>query len=237
MGISIIEEEKAARQLMKRTASLTYEDDWYTPTSILTQIKIGDLKKVRKEYTRLRDIAQKRLKRLEAADMGDTQAYLKNVHHYPKLKDIKTKYELAGRLSDLSRFIKAEASTVSGQRQIRAKTINTLHEHGYDFVNDTNIVDFGRFMEEYRKQKLEDMGYDSGDAAETYSVVVKHELDPEEVKKDFEFWLENLATAKTLRRSKASKGSAERIKKRIIKKTKTKTKRKSSTKYSRGRRK
>ena len=235
MGISIIEEEKAARQLMKRTASLTYEDNWYTPTSILTQIKTGDLKKVRKEYTRLRDIAQKRLKRLEAADMGDTQAYLKNVSHYPKLKDIKTKYELAGRLSDLSRFIKAEASTVSGQRQIRAKSIQTLHDHGYDFVNDTNIVDFGRFMEEYRKQKLEDMGYDSGDAAETYSVVVKHDLDPEEVKKDFEFWLENLATAKTLRRSKASKGSAERIKKRIIKKTKTK-KRKSRAKTSRRRR-
>ena len=236
MGISIIDEEKAARQLMKRrTASLTYEDDWYTPTSILTQIKTGNMKKVRKEYTRLRDISQKRLKRLEAASMGDTQAYLKNVHHYPKLKDIKTKYELAGRVSDLSRFIKAEASTVSGQRQIRAKSIQTLHDHGYDFVNDTNIVDFGRFMEEYRKQKLEDMGYDSGDAAETYSVVVKHELDPEEVKKDFEFWLENLATAKTLRRSKASKGSAERIKKRIIKKTKTK--RKSSTKSSRGRRK
>ena len=235
MGISIIEEEKAARQLMKRTASLTYEDDWYTPTSILTQIKTGNMKKVRKEYTRLRDISQKRLKRLEAADMGDTQAYLKNVHHYPKLKDIKTKYELAGRLSDLSRFIKAEASTVSGQRKIRAKSIQTLHDHGYDFVNDTNIVDFGRFMEEYRKQKLEDMGYDSGDAAETYSVVVKHELDPEEVKKDFEFWLENLATAKTLRRSKASKGSAERIKKRIIKKTKTK-KRKSRVKTSRRRR-
>lgn len=235
MGINIVDEEKAARQLMRKTASLTYEDDWYTPTSILTQIKTGNMKKVRKEYTRLRDISQKRLKRLEAADMGDTQAYLKNVSHYPKLKDIKTKYELAGRLSDLSRFIKAEASTVSGQRQIRAKSIQTLHDHGYDFVNDTNIVDFGRFMEEYRKQKLEDMGYDSGDAAETYSVVVKHDLDPEEVKKDFEFWLENLATAKTLRRSKASKGSAERIKKRIIKKTKTK-KRKSRAKTSRRRR-
>lgn len=228
MGISIIDEEKAARQLMKRTASLTYEDDWYVPTSILTQIKTGEMKKVRKEYTRLRDIAQKRLKRLEAAEMDDTQAYLKNVHHYPKLKDIKTKYELAGRLSDLSRFIKAEASTVSGQRQIRAKSIKTLHEHGYNFVNDDNIVDFGKFMEEYRKQNLEDMGYDSGDAADTYSVVLKHELDPKEVEAEFEFWLDNVSTALTLRRSKASKGSYEKIKKRLVKKLEQKSKAKKS---------
>jgi hypothetical protein len=35
MGINIVDEEKAARQLMKRTASLTYEDDWYTPEEVV----------------------------------------------------------------------------------------------------------------------------------------------------------------------------------------------------------
>lgn len=216
-------------------AKLTYDPNWYIPTKIKAEIQ-ENRAAVRKEYTRLRDIAQKRLKRLKAAGLDDTQAYLKNYKHYPKLKDIKSDAELASRLSDLSRFITAKGSTVSGQKDIMKKSLTTLHDKGYKFVNEGNFRDFGKFMEEYRKQML-DMSYDSGDAADLYGVVIKHQLDPEKVKADFEFWLENLDRAEKLRKSKSA-GNYEKTKGRIqkqldvVEKRKRKGKAKKSKKRS-----
>ena len=195
-------------------AKLTYDSDWYVPTKIRDELK-KDPAIVRKEYTRLRDIAQKRLKRLKASGLDDTQAYLRNYKHYPKLKDIKSDSELAARLSDLARFITAKGSTVSGQKDIMKKSLSTLHDTGYTFVNEGNFRDFGKFMEEYRNQML-DMSYDSGDAADFYGVVVKHQLDPEKVKADFKFWLENLDRAEKLKKSKSA-GNYEKTKGRIQK--------------------
>ena len=205
---------------MARKASLHYDFDWYTPSNLKAMLE-GDKElssQVRKEYTRLRDVAQKRLKRLKAAGYEDTEGYKRNVVHYPKLKDVKTKSELAQRLSDLSRFIRSELSTVSGIKERERKTLESLSEHGYDFVNEGNLSDFGDFMEQYRDQLL-DMEYDSGDAAEVYEVAIKHKLDPEEVAQNFEFYLENLEVAKKLRRSK-NDGDTQKFEKRIVKKNK-----------------
>ena len=47
-----------------------------------------------------------------------------------------------------------------------------------------------------------DMEYDSGDAAELYSIIEKHKLDPDKVKENFEFYLDNIDAAMSLRRSK-----------------------------------
>lgn len=196
-------------------AKLTYDPDWYIPTKIRDELK-KDPASVRKEYTRLRDISQKRLKRLKAAGYDDIQAYLRNVNHYPKLKDIKSNNELASRLSDLSRFILAKSSTVSGNKKIMYKNLTTLHDTGYNFVNEENFRDFGKFMEEYRNQML-DMSYDSGDAADLYGVVIKHKLDPKQVEEEFEFWLENVDKAMKLRKSKASEGNYKKVRARIQK--------------------
>lgn len=200
-------------------ARLTYDFSWYTPSEIKAKLEAGgDLEKqVRKEYTRLRDISQKRLKRLAAAGYTDTEVYQRNYKHYPKLKDIKSKSELAQRLSDLSRFVGSSQSTVKGIKERNKQTLDTLKEHGYGFVNEGNLSDFGDFMEQYRDQLL-DMDYDSGDAAELYRIVEKHGLDPDKVAADFEFYLDNLDKAAALRKAKSSTGNEEVFKKRIEKK-------------------
>lgn len=203
---------------MARRATLSYDLVWYTPSNLVAMLE-GDkalVSQVRKEYTRLRDISQKRLKRLAKAGYTDTEVYKRNVNHYPKLKDIKTKHELAARLSDLSRFVASAQSTVSGIKEKERKSLESLSEHGYGFVNESNLQEFGDFMEEYRNQLL-DMDYDSGDAAELYNVVIKHKLDPSKVQENFEYWLENLEKAQALRRSKTD-GNYEKTKKRLEKK-------------------
>lgn len=204
---------------MATRARLTYDFSWYTPSEIKAKLEAGgDLaKQVRKEYTRLRDISQKRLKRLAAAGYTDTEVYQRNYKHYPKLKDIKSKSELAQRLSDLSRFVGSSQSTVKGIKERNKQTLETLKEHGYGFVNESNLRDFGDFMEQYRDQLL-DMDYDSGDAAELYRIVEKHGLDPDKVAADFEFYLDNLDKAAALRKAKSSTGNEEVFKKRILKK-------------------
>ena len=200
---------------MAKKSQPTYDKTWYLPTNLTKQLK-SDPAAVRKEYTRLRDIAQKRLKRFEASGLTNTQAYRKNVKHYPLLKDIKSDYELAGRLSDLERFISAKAGSVSGQRAIRKKSIVTLHDNDYTFVNEENFDDFTDFMESYRDQ-LYDMEYDSGDAADLFGVVVKQKIDPEKVKKDFDFWLENIDKAKGMRTDKKTIGDYEAVKGKLQK--------------------
>lgn len=178
---------------MAKKATLSYGITWYTPSKLKAMLEgsKAEQAQVRKEYTRLRDISQKRLKRLKAAGYANTEVYKRNVKHYKKLKDIKTKSELAGRLSDLSRFIEAEASTVTGIKEWRAKTLATLGENGYTFVNEKNLDKFGDFMEEYRNQML-DMSYDSGDSADLFNIVTKKRISPDEVFKNFEVWLANL---------------------------------------------
>lgn len=205
---------------MAKRAKLTWDRDWYTPSNIKAMIDAGRLKEVRKEYTRLRDISQKRLKRLKAAGYEETEIYQRNYKHYPLLKNIKTNSELAQRLSDLSRFIESRRSTIKGIKDQRTQSIQTLHEHGYDFVNDRNYQDFVRFMESYRDNLL-DMEYDSGDAAELFGVAEKHKIEPEKMQNDFEFWLENLDLAKKLRRARKTTGSYSDF----YKKTRDKTKR------------
>lgn len=206
---------------MAKIARPTYDVNWYTPSEIKAKLEAGgDLEKeVRKEYTRLRDISQKRLKRLAAAGYSNTEVFQRNVRHYPKLKDIKTKSELAQRLSDLSRFVGSTQSTLKGLKAREQKTLESLRESGYTFVNESNLKDFGDFMEQYRDQLL-DMDYDSGDAAELYRIVEKHGLDPDKVAEDFEFYLDNLEKAAELRRSRSSTGNTEKFKKRLEKKIK-----------------
>ena len=204
---------------MAKTARPTYEFSWYTPSEIKAKLDAGgDLEKeVRKEYTRLRDISQKRLKRLAAAGYTDTEVYEKNVKHYPKLANIKSKSELAQRLSDLSRFIASSQSTVKGIRERERKVLEKLHENDFGFVNESNLKDFGEFMELYRDSMADMAGYDSGDAAELYSVVEKHKLDPDKVAEDFELYLDNLEQLKKMRRAKSSTGNTEGFKRRVEK--------------------
>lgn len=144
---------------------------------------------IRREYSRLRDIAQKRLERL-ARNEPTSYAYRKNVGQYPRLSDIGTEgaKEL---LPQLARFIGAKAGSVTGIREQRNMALETLREHGYDFINKGNIKQFGEFMEAYRADKaLQVVG--SPTAAELYEAAKERHMNIEEIKEQFAMWLEAL---------------------------------------------
>ena len=214
----------------------TYEKEFYYPSNLRSLMRYADTytdeqkaaskaatAAVRKEYTRLRDIAQKRLKRLGSSKFAESQTYKMNVSHYPKLRDIKTPEELAYRLSDLSRFIESPLSTVTGQKSQMQKALATLHstvdkdgypKEAYLFVNEDNFIAFTEFMDEWRSQHLDGL-YDSGEAADAFAVMDKHGISASQIQEDFEFWLENREDAEKLRKSQKSTGDPDALKKQL----------------------
>ena len=140
----------------------------YTPESLILE----DEKDLRREYTRYRDIAQKRLKRLRNEGFGKSQiAQAFGGEDVPKLSTLKTKEDIVFALTTLKGFIDAKQSTVKGMRKYikeerekankidkkLAETIATLNKRfpeGNKFHKD-NIQNFFDFMNNRVTQEIE----------------------------------------------------------------------------------
>ena len=145
-------------------------------------------KNLREEYSRLRSIAVKRLQRLGNSEWNDTELYLRSKNKFKKLKDIKSNRELRFLLSDLHNFLKSPRSSVTGLDKIRKQSIDTLHQHGYDFVTKKNFRDFGRFME-WAREHAQAYMYDSQRVANAYyELAVKRNLSQKEIESAFRAW-------------------------------------------------
>ena len=96
-----------------------------------------DERTLRREYTRLRDIAQKRLGRMGQTMFERSETYRQNVGQFEKTRDIKTVSQLRQNLTQLARFVMAESSTIQA----------SWRKKGYDWVNESNWFDFIDFLE------------------------------------------------------------------------------------------
>lgn len=131
-----------------------YDEKWYTVQGAETMIRTGtkaDMSTMRSEYTRMRDTAQKRIKRL-GEKFPESKAYQSHAKGFPKLKDIDPR-DFAKAFSELSKFLRAKGSTVTGQKEIKAKTIDTWQKQGLN-LNQKNYDKTIKVLEEMRKQKI-----------------------------------------------------------------------------------
>ena len=142
---------------------------------------------VRAEYSRLRDIAQKRLQRLAKSEPG-SYAYRANVGQYAPARG-QTTEEIRTQLPTLAKFIAAKTGSVSGIRAQRAKAVRTFQEHGYKFITRENIGTFGEFMEAFKSKKGKTRAYGSYEAVELWEFTQEHDIDPDRVTKQFAQWL------------------------------------------------
>lgn len=105
-------------------------------------------KELRQEYARLRAVAQKSIQRLGESEFASGATYRNAVGRFPITKSIKDKRELTMALVDISRFLSAKGSSVSGLKDIRAEQVNTWrNQYGYDFVNMGNYAAWVEFLE------------------------------------------------------------------------------------------
>lgn len=105
------------------------------------------VKELRREYSRLRDVAQKRLGRLERSEFAGSQTVKYNWGRFKKLSEITSAGELTHLLGDLARFLTASRGSVSGMREARRKSVETLQEGGLTFVTEKNFDVFTDFMD------------------------------------------------------------------------------------------
>lgn len=199
-------------------SSLRYPVEAYVP-SVVMMSKYMTEKQMISEYSRLRSIARKRLERFEGTEWVDTQQYRMNAGRYKPVKEIKNKTELVALLSDVSRFVTARTGSVSGLRVQRRQSIQSLHEHGYTFVNRKNFKQFADFMEDWRTWDRNRL-YDSARVAELYHEAKKKQIPLDQLERDFEFWLEknSLEALQNMKRISSKKPhSALDYKKAILK--------------------
>ena len=99
----------------KASATLKYSSELYTPYAL----ESWPDNQMRKEYTRLRDIAQKRIKRLSKDPIsGTSDVYKEFAGGFPTLKAMQgDRKALEQALADVARFVRSKGSTVGGARQ------------------------------------------------------------------------------------------------------------------------
>lgn len=145
-----------------------FDEKWYTAQGAETMARIGtkdDLSTMRSEYTRMRDVAQKRIKRLmkEFPESKATQhkfrvqdpvtgETLKEYAGFAKLKDLDPR-DFPKAFAELAKFVKAKGSTVTGQKQIKEKTIKTWQDQGLN-LNQKNYDKVIKILEEMRRRKI-----------------------------------------------------------------------------------
>lgn len=99
----------------KARATLKYSPELYTPYAL----ESWPDRQMRKEYTRLRDIAQKRLKRLSQDPIsGTSDVYKEFAGGFPTIKAMRgDRKALEQALADVARFVRSKESTVGGARE------------------------------------------------------------------------------------------------------------------------
>lgn len=124
----------------------------YTPYALLVKLGKEEIseKDLRREYTRLRNIAQKRITRLKSDPLLKRLENVKDAIStgFPTLKEIgKSSTALAGHLAGLRTFLTKEESTVYGARRKFERNVQKAREAVGDFVDDDTYPDFDRFMQ------------------------------------------------------------------------------------------
>lgn len=121
-----------------------------------------DIKAMRREYTKMRDIAQKRIKRMGQTEFSETQTYKSNRLGFKRLRDL-APGDFAKAFSELSKFVTAKGSTIKGQQESKRKTTAKLNkaigdedEEGNPVtpVNSGNYWRVIKILNEARRQKI-----------------------------------------------------------------------------------
>lgn len=170
----------------------SYPAEFYDPVNGYTDY-VESIAQAKKEIGRLRDIAHKRVQRLEKAGFGKMQTY-KRLEMLSKIRlgEIKSESQASLALSQFYQFLTKAESTVTGARRYKKQKEENvkrlLSSHGYE-VKD--LVSFGEFMEKFRAYYGRRI-IPSDQSAELYSILEGEQFNVDEIMLHFEEFTENL---------------------------------------------
>ncbi len=157
----------------------------YVNTQELKYSKRVTEKELRKVYTYFRDIARKRIKRLE--DYGYTkgaQYQRMKAIGLPILKEIENRNQLAMYLQQTAFFVSTESSTISGIKRIRAQKLEQFEEMGFTGINDSNYDDFVDFFETAKAKYVR--GSDFSEVKAIWNLTRKTKATAKQIAEDYD---------------------------------------------------
>lgn len=136
-------------------------------------------RQLRREYARLRAIAEKRIKRMSNTVFSQQRFYQRYKTGFLKTSEI-AKGDLIYELRDVARFLTSPYSTISGSREALQKKIKKAAKHGYygelkegeefkyNKEEEAKYLDFFNFLREIEDLFGELATYDSDTVAKMY---------------------------------------------------------------------
>lgn len=168
----------------------------------------------RKLYTKYRDIAQKRVKRLvQGGYINEKEAEMYN-RRMPTLKNQKN---VRAGLEELRTFLNQEKSSAQRTKALQKEIAEGWERAGYSVDIPKGVQSkrkFGHFMD-YMKKKYKGRQYDSSRAVRLYVAIKNKGLDPENFRKESSFFMDNIDVFEAIPKQ-SGKGKSSRYFKKLI---------------------
>lgn len=171
------------------------------------QSPLAEISQAEKDnYTKMRDIAHKRLARLHAQGLG------KQYTDFPKLSQMTNAQQFRRAYDELTGFLMQNITVKTEKGRKQQQLLDALADTGL-YMDKAELEVFGDFMEFYRELSISSV-FDSGQVAEMFDKMYKMKINPEDIKNDFDLWLEHMREIQNLpeRTSQGKAWTSERLK-------------------------
>lgn len=175
-----------------------------------------DPQEARKEYSRLRSIANKRLKRIANSEFKGLEVFnFSTAGEFAPLSEITPK-DFPYKMQEIASFLNRRESSLKELRKKRKSDIEAFHSMGATNITKENYTDFINFMADARNSMLAKI-YGSDALVMVYNAMARAGIkNPgQAIMSDFEFWMENVD--KLEQRKFKNGATAEEIRKELEK--------------------
>ena len=109
------------------------------------------------------------MRAISKSDIGRaSKTWYYNQNRFKQSSELRP-YERKILLAEVAKMMQAETGTLAGIKRQRKKAIQTFHEHGYTFIDESNFIDVGEFFREWKDSEFR--GYGSTVALDFYEKI------------------------------------------------------------------
>ena len=173
---------------------------------------------IRKAYSELRSIANKRLGRLEKQGLGMTA---RTGYKFPTIKSIEesSKATIASELADVSKFLRDPRTTVTGEKAFLNNFKEMMTDKGYSDLVETpdEIYKTIRFLEDIRENHENEL-IPSGDALDALQQAERLKIPYEKLIENIDLFVQHLDDLENVQPTKGGRTFSTRRLNALIKK-------------------
>lgn len=169
----------------REKAQLKWGEEEYT----VRDLRKKPIKDVRKEYSRLRSIARKRLERIKGSEFEKSQTYQKYKEGFKPLKELKSDREVLHETVRVAKYIQNTLSSFTQLKENKTMFLNTMNKRYPGIVDEANYWDFLEFMSAAGDAGLKDE-FDSERLLMFFEEMEESGTPPDQstLKEDFQKW-------------------------------------------------